>query len=398
MVNILVLPLIAQLVSAAGAAAKKTEEEEEEQAHEHPTCIRDAYYENQQQGQWLQGSCPNINKETHRQSPVNLEFEKMTIKSPAQDTTFEKNGQKKNALEFIKELFAEPKPAHLQNTHCHGYKVGYYDEATLGDEWKNYSKACGCQKKENGIVGTDTEYRCYAVHGAYYAYDRLDENGNIDKVNGKLKNVFGYYCPYMRFHMNYGEHRVNGHQYFGEVQVVCHKDSFEDLQAAEKAADAIGSIKVFSFFIEQSPSVKDFGLFTRVIRDVTECVNASTAGCSGLYEGDNAVNNVAFDDIRFRGVEKLMESGWMRYEGSLTTYPCPENVDWFIAMTPLTISTAQYVNVLHWPIDVQMNNRAITSYHPKVDLFTDKTMEEAISYMTCSTAISVILALSSQFL
>ncbi|GLQ56192.1 carbonic anhydrase [Devosia nitrariae] len=112
----------------------------------------------------------------------------------------------------------------------------------------------------------------------------------------------------LQFHFHApSEHRVNGQQFPMEAHFV-HKDT---------SSDALGVLGVF---------------FT------PGRANESFAGLAAAFPAE-AGEEVAVDDMDPNGILPASLAYWT-YEGSLTTPPCTENVDWMLATEPVQVDEA----------------------------------------------------------
>jgi len=136
-----------------------------------------------------------------------------------------------------------------------------------------------------------------------------------------------------QFHFHWGEkggseHTVNSHRYPSEIHLVHHKEKFADLGAALKSGE-IDALAVIGVFIETSDSVPLKGFW----KNMWTAMKASTSA------GSNATVDMEKATIR----NLLPDSGdyehYWRYEGSLTTPPCNEQVVWTVMRDTLKVPT-----------------------------------------------------------
>lgn len=112
----------------------------------------------------------------------------------------------------------------------------------------------------------------------------------------------------LQFHFHApSEHHVNGKTFPMEVHFV-HKDT---------RSDALGVLGAFL---------------------VPGRTNASFAGLAAAFPSTTG-KEIAVDDVDPNGLLPA-SLGYWTYEGSLTTPPCTENVDWMVAMQPVEVDEA----------------------------------------------------------
>ena len=119
------------------------------------------------------------------------------------------------------------------------------------------------------------------------------------------------------------EHLLNGKRYPLELQVVFTKDGAADHLNTDKGLAIVG------IFFEHGPSEESFDELTTLATG--DLLWAGSSKMSSKWVSD-------FKDL----MRRVFDTGdFSHYEGSLTTPPCSEVVQWINFVTPLTVAPSQ---------------------------------------------------------
>ncbi|XP_056670632.1 carbonic anhydrase 4-like [Monodelphis domestica] len=158
----------------------------------------------------------------------------------------------------------------------------------------------------------------------------VDLNDTIKISGGGLEDT--YRAMYVQFHWSDSlrkgsEHTINGKTYPMEVQIIHVRDKFQKLEKAIQSTEK-GAITTLGFLIQASKNKTHEGFQT--ILDALDQIpyknNKVTTKPMSLYDLIPDLKNM---------------TKFFRYEGSLTSPSCPENVIWTVYKDPLQVKEEQ---------------------------------------------------------
>jgi len=225
------------------------------------------------------------------------------------------------------------------------------------DQWVTGYPACGGNKQSPidfihvPEVKEPKNPLQFSGHCSEYVLHKLPETLKWEAVNSTCKvHLKGKSYSLKQFHIHTGsEHKVNGKQYDSEVHFVHQED--------ELGEDYL----VLGLFIEASDQVADYEeewmndalesvveLEEDIASKWDESSEAEATSDSSSTSNMNDEEHNAEDEIQFSGMpsyahlvkSKIMEHGVMNYEGSLTTPPCTEAVNWWVVRSPIHVSSS----------------------------------------------------------
>ncbi|XP_073468269.1 carbonic anhydrase 9 isoform X1 [Aquarana catesbeiana] len=227
---------------------------------------------------------------------------------------------------------------HLHEDHPPGRGHWSYTDVT---EWDKAYPACG--EKEQSPINVDTRdtrfdptLKPIEVSGYDVSPEeslKLKNNGHtvVLQLPDSLEIVGGLTNTYRaaQLHFHWGsqsspgsEHTVNGQKFPGEIHVVHYSSSFQSL---DEAVTQPGGLAVLAAFIQKGPEEnKDYQHLLTHLEEVKE------AGESTEIPG--------FD---IRGLLPQQLDRYYRYNGSLTTPPCYQTVNWTIFNQTIFLSEDQ---------------------------------------------------------
>lgn len=214
--------------------------------------------------------------------------------------------------------------------------------------WDNYcvevssENQCGSIVRQSpiNVVGVVNDNTLFALNKTYEttATDIFNNGHTIqfNYNNTASLNFGGINFSLLQFHFHAdSEHTVNGNQYPLEVHLVHISDN--------------GAIAVIGIFFELGAENPFLAQFTSHLPGLEDEV----------YENDS---------LEYNASDLFPEStAYFNYNGSLTTPPCSETVEWIVMEAPITASQEQldaFANILHnnnRPIQ-PLNGRTIGKY------------------------------------
>ncbi|XP_075116966.1 carbonic anhydrase 1-like [Leptodactylus fuscus] len=171
------------------------------------------------------------------------------------------------------------------------------------------------------------------------------------------------------FHFHFGnplsdnegsEHNIDGIAYPMEVHFVFYNTKYATLDEAKANSDGLAVVGVLFQIGERNEALDHLINVLPLIR----------------HKGDTAIVFINLSKILSRHVES-----YYKYQGSLTTPPCSENVSWHVVSTPLQLSRSQFQAIVssvyftsrdseeHSPMmnnyrpTQPLNGRTVYSYH-----------------------------------
>lgn len=224
-----------------------------------------------------------------------------------------------------------------------------------GKEWPG---VCGKGKRQSpiDISGSTNASDKDPLDAAMFVHDNF-AGANAAKINDVSVNTEAHslkysfetplsgnnlLCPQFHFHFVQSEHTVNHKHALGEFHVVCHQNKYADLSAAlaSKAGDALA---VFGFFIEENKTASTNVAIEKIINDKLS------------YKAGKPAS-----DVTIPVPEGALQDVYWRYEGSLTTPTCNEQVIWTVFKTPALISSKQAKIIKSWKKGkLTGNNRSV---------------------------------------
>ncbi|XP_073540699.1 carbonic anhydrase 9 [Phyllobates terribilis] len=194
---------------------------------------------------------------------------------------------------------------------------------------------------------------------------RLENNRHtvVLKLPDSLKIVGGlphiYQAAQLHFHWGSrkgpgSEHTINGKRFPGEIHVVHYNPEYESL---ELAANQSGGLAVLAAFLEEGPEDnKDYEHLLTYLEEVKD--------------GGQSTEIPGFD---IRGLLPQYLDRYFRYNGSLTTPPCLQTVNWTVFNQTIPVSARQLTileDTIHHDHDhiLQMNFRETQALNGRVVL------------------------------
>ncbi|XP_069800066.1 carbonic anhydrase-like [Dendropsophus ebraccatus] len=225
---------------------------------------------------------------------------------------------------------------------CHAAGDWCYEHAACGPStWAEHFPSCGLNSQSPiNIVTSQATYS--RKLGPIYIYSSTGSSTGVITNNGHtvevvldsqhflsgagLQNIY----QLAGFHFHFGsplstdqgsEHLINGKAYPLEVHFVFYNTKYADLAEAKTMPDGLAVVGVL-FKIGEKNGGLDYLL--------SILPNVANKGQSVTFPIN--INNL------------LPRSLWSyyKYQGSLTTPPCSENVAWHVISTPLQLSRSQY--------------------------------------------------------
>ncbi|KAM5125966.1 carbonic anhydrase 9-like, partial [Mantella aurantiaca] len=208
-------------------------------------------------------------------------------------------------------------------------------------EWEAEFPACGgAEQSPINVKTEETKYEPNLKPITVSGYDvspgeslTLSNNGHtvVLKLPDSLEIISGLSDTYRaaQLHFHWGsasspgsEHSVNGQKFPGEVHVVHYSSSYEDL---DDAVSQPGGLAVLAVFIQEGPEEN-----YNYQHLLSQLKNVKEAGQSTEIPG--------FD---IRGLLPQRLDKYYRYNGSLTTPPCYQSVNWTIFNQTVLLSPSQ---------------------------------------------------------
>ncbi|KAM9331099.1 carbonic anhydrase 9 [Gastrophryne carolinensis] len=242
-----------------------------------------------------------------------------------------------------------------------GHSHGHWSYKDILDWDKDYPDCGGRDQSPINVLTQEVKYnptlRAIKVSGYDVSPEEkleLENNGHTVtlKLPETLQIVEGlsnrYRAAQLHFHWgshgNPGsEHAVNGVKFPGEIHVVHYSTLYEDIAEAQQHP---GGLAVLAAFIEEGP--EDNIHYQHLLEHL-----------EGVKEAGQSVEIPGFD-VRRLLPEQL--GRYYRYNGSLTTPPCFQTVNWTIFSQTISLSSNQLAileDTLHHDHDhlLQMNFR-----------------------------------------
>jgi len=260
----------------------------------------------------------------------------------------------------------------VPRTHEHGeteekHEWSYEDPS----DWKEGYAKCGgkAQSPVNlpGNISNDTE-KIEKLQVSYVPLEglHLDNNGHTLQVNGQFGNLTlkggTYQAQQLNFHFP-SEHEVNGKLFPGEMHIVHQKvgaNSTNDLAIigilldTEHLWPTVGHLVYpeAEFMIQLGFDVP------RVFETVHEAPSAAPAAAPAPPGPPASTDAPCSAELPKEGTSRPIDSvvdigkifeqelsgGYYHYEGSLTTPPCSQTVQWFILDRPAPVTQAMVDN------------------------------------------------------
>ena len=215
-------------------------------------------------------------------------------------------------------------------------EYNYDDQAA----WRNLpGSVCGVCNRQSpvNIVPADVQQSSSLIDLLFNNYDGKVEgtysntghNVQFDPSGTKDATIVNHKGTYVlqQFHLHWGEgqrdgseHRIGGSQYDAEIHFVHRK---EGAAAGSTDIDTLAVVAVFGVANNTVP-----------ITGVWHDLNIPT-----VYDSSFTVNGINYSDLL------PSKRDYYHYEGSLTTPPCSEVVQWFVLKQPIPIP-ASYISTL----------------------------------------------------
>eukprot|EP01105_Mastigella_eilhardi_P006826 TRINITY_DN18343_c0_g1_i1.p1 TRINITY_DN18343_c0_g1~~TRINITY_DN18343_c0_g1_i1.p1 ORF type:complete len:314 (-),score=81.78 TRINITY_DN18343_c0_g1_i1:61-1002(-) len=224
----------------------------------------------------------------------------------------------------------------------------------------------------------------YTIEVEIEAEDQEAEHFTMTDTNGVL-----YKMAQLHFHWhddptaNLGsEHKVNGNSYPMEGHFVHYNAKFDNISEALASGEqkAVSVVGVFYTTTSGSADI-DMSALAEVV-DSEYIPGAKTPAEISLEEW-------------------LPENrAYYTYDGSLTTPPCTEVVQWFVMSEPVSIPLAQLtsirsmINTQLVGVGVDNNIRPTQSYEPHVRQYVPGTSSPAASNAVCGSVVGLLAALA----
>ncbi|XP_075252573.1 uncharacterized protein LOC142344644 [Convolutriloba macropyga] len=220
-------------------------------------------------------------------------------------------------------------------TDCNGNRQSPIDIVTANtradpnlDSGFTFSKAFG-----NNIAQLK-----YRNNGHTLQMDEEDfENSDVTLKGGDLPMEDSDYT-FLQFHSHWGsatepgsEHTVDGKRFDAEIHFVF-------MSKSAVAVSSPDSLAVLGFFIEiaEDPNFVHGGQWDKLFSAITSNNLINKGGNTTDFSGTLAISDLI--PVYFRNLVK----NFYHYNGSLTTPPCFEVVNWYVFEQPIQVSQAQY--------------------------------------------------------
>ncbi|XP_075242259.1 uncharacterized protein LOC142337076 [Convolutriloba macropyga] len=225
-----------------------------------------------------------------------------------------------------------------------------------------------------------------------YTWQMTDENmatsGESDNMitSGPSlpKGINDY--TFLQFHYHWGtkanpgsEHTIDGKQYPAEVHFV--------FKSKSTPLDSPGSLTVLGFMIDvyEGTGFVHGGQFGGILQTITEL----------KYKGysEEYANKISLSDL-IPIYDPHFMSKFYHYDGSLTTPPCYEVVNWFVFEEPIYVSQEQYDSFLegydYAGHTMQNTYRDVQPLNGRTVLRTEKASTSTITHISTSIIITAV--------
>ncbi|KAM3912052.1 carbonic anhydrase 7-like [Leptodactylus fuscus] len=225
---------------------------------------------------------------------------------------------------------------------CHASGDWCYEHAECGPStWAEHYPFCGGYSQSPiNIITSSVKYNLNLgpidiSSSAGPSTGVVTNNGHTVEVT--LNSVHylrgaGLQNPYelAAFHFHFGnplsdiegsEHRIDGIAYPMEVHFVFYNTKYASLEEAKTKSDGLAVVGVLFKIGERNEALDHLISVLPLVR----------------HQGDTETFSINLGKLLSRHVEN-----YYKYQGSLTTPPCSENVTWHVIGTPLQLSRSQY--------------------------------------------------------
>ncbi|XP_005169497.1 zgc:153760 isoform X1 [Danio rerio] len=139
----------------------------------------------------------------------------------------------------------------------------------------------------------------------------------------------------VQFHLHWGsssslpgsEHTVDGKQYAMELHIVNLHSTYDGNVSAALAANDSSALAVLGFFIEgtdEADKTNSWDIFTSFLSNIPNSGNTYT----------DIMDQITMNSL----LEGVNKTKYYRYQGSLTTPPCNEDVIWTVFKEPIKVN------------------------------------------------------------
>ncbi|XP_037355524.1 carbonic anhydrase 6 [Talpa occidentalis] len=223
-----------------------------------------------------------------------------------------------------------------------------YSEGSLDEEhWASKYPTCGGQRQSPiNVQRKNVRYNPYLKALKLQGYET--QQGNFPMINNghtvqitlphsmsmTAPDGTNYIAEQMHFHwggasleISGSEHTIDGMRYVAEIHVVHYNAKYGSFDRAQSAPDGLA---VLASLIEAQEFVENT-YYSKFLKHLNKI----------RYPGQNTVLEGL--DI----IDMLPENTqhYYRYQGSLTTPPCTENVQWFVLADRVKLSAAQILKM-----------------------------------------------------
>nr|KAF6443238.1 carbonic anhydrase 6 [Molossus molossus] len=156
------------------------------------------------------------------------------------------------------------------------------------------------------------------------------------------------------------EHTFDGIRYVTEIHVVHYNSKYSSYDIAKSAPDGLA---VLAALVE----VKDYAENTYYSNFISHLMNIRHAGQSTVLRGLD-IQDMLPENLRY----------YYSYQGSLTTPPCTENVQWFLLADSVLLSKAQIWKLENSLLDHR--NKTIRNDYRRTQPLNDRVVEANFMY------------------
>lgn len=160
-------------------------------------------------------------------------------------------------------------------------------------------------------------------HGANIALNYAS-GIEVQVFGGPLKDVF----VLKNFHLHWpSEHTLDGRHFAAEIHLVHYNKKYGSLESAKRELDGLAVLGFF-FEIDDNATTKRATRYIKLLKNVRQ----------PFTEDMTVLTNDQINVGQIIGTEPIYV---YNYQGSLTTPPCSENVNWMVATRTLKITNLE---------------------------------------------------------
>ncbi|KAM7099952.1 carbonic anhydrase 6 [Molossus nigricans] len=262
----------------------------------------------------------------------------------------------------------------------HGSEWTYSEGALDEEHWSKEYPTCG-GKRQSPINVQRKKVRYnpdlpalnltgYDVQGGEFS---MINNGHTVQISlpptMRMTTTTGIEYIALQLHFHWGgasseisgsEHTFDGIRYVTEIHVVHYNSKYSSYDIAKSAPDGLA---VLAALVE----VKDYAENTYYSNFISHLMNIRHAGQSTVLRGLD-IQDMLPENLRY----------YYSYQGSLTTPPCTENVQWFLLADSVLLSKAQIWKLENSLLDHR--NKTIRNDYRRTQPLNDRVVEANFMY------------------